>query len=182
MGEEISDFSVRSVVVEQQEIDDPFEVTVTVQNTGNTELASIEGGIDVYKKDDTEKLKALSFIQPKTPLAFNETRELKMVYTDFKPEPGSYWVDVEATKDGETVYENRLFKQVKEEEIPVIMPEDAMVQPAIMNEKGSMMVEDQLLAPAAPPESSSERNQIYIYLFIALATFVIGVVAYVQLR
>ena len=49
-GEERSDYEVKSVKLSDQKKDAPLTVAVTVQNTGNTALAEIDGMIEIYER------------------------------------------------------------------------------------------------------------------------------------
>ena len=123
---EINDYRIKSANVAPQEPDEPFAVNVAVSNTGNTPVSEVEGEIDIYEAGGTEAVKTLAFQPLNEPLEFNETRDMEMVFDDYRPAAGDYNVDVKAFKDGEIIYENRVVKQVRTEPIPVISPEDAM--------------------------------------------------------
>ena len=125
--DEITDYQVKSASVKTQEDSEPFAVNVTVKNTGNTDIDDVEGEIQVYDKSNSEVVKTLAFVPLEEPVTFNETKEVEMIFPDYKPEPGDYWVDVKASKNGEMIYEDRLPQKVETEIIPVITPEDVLV-------------------------------------------------------
>lgn len=128
IGDKVTDYEIRSASVEPQEQDNPLSVNVEVENKGNTEISSLKGQIDIYNSTNTEILKSLTFVPFEEPVFPDETKEIEMIFQDFKPDPGEYWVAVKAFKDEEVIYEDRFLKEVKAEIIPVITPEDTIAE------------------------------------------------------
>jgi len=126
ISDEITDYEIKSASVEPMEEDDPFSIVVKVENTGNTNINDVEGQIEVYDRASDKTVKTLDFMPLNEPVSFNEIKEVEMVYKDYMPEIGEYWVAVKATKDGETAYEERFLQTVSAEIIPVITPEDVL--------------------------------------------------------
>ena len=127
IGKEVTDYKVSSVSVKPQQEDQPFTMEMKVRNTGNTDVSEVEGEVQIYDKSNSEVIKTLAFKPLEEPVTFNETKEVKMVFDDFKPESGDYWIEVKAAKDGEVLYTERLPQKVSSEIIPVITPEDVLV-------------------------------------------------------
>ena len=85
-----------------------------------------------------------------------------MTYEDFSPESGAYWVDVEAEKNGQLIYENRFYQEIKETVVPVITPEDVMASPEIASETSIVVTPDDHASVAelksVAPQSSRKRR------------------------
>lgn len=128
VDEAITDYAVNSVSLQEQEEPEPFSVNVNVKNTGNTEINELEGQIQVVDRSNGEIVKTLAFLPPSDPIAFNETEEVAMVYNDFVPEKGEYLVEIEATKDGETIYKDRLVQKVGLEPEPAVITETSWAE------------------------------------------------------
>ena len=125
IGDEITDYEIQSVSVESKEDNNPFSINVQVKNTGNTEVSDLEGQIEIYYRANNEVVKTLAFMPLDEPLDFNETREVEMVYQDYKPETGEYWVEVSAGIDGEAIYENRFLQKIVSKDVPAEVSEVA---------------------------------------------------------
>jgi len=141
IDEEVTDYKVKSASLEPIKEDGPFAVNLEVKNTGNTDVSNIEGQIEVYDRASGEVIKTLAFLPATDPVAFNETQEIEMVYEEFVPEEGEYFVEVEATKDGETVYKDRLVQKVGTvpEAAIIVTPEDVLDTPATPETEGKAM-------------------------------------------
>lgn len=126
--DEVTDYAIKSVSAEPQTSDDSFSINVEVENKGNTEISDLEGKIDIYNSANTEIVKSLTFSTLNESVSSDQTKKVEMIFEDFKPEAGEYWVAVQAFDGEEVIYENRFLKKVKIEVAPVIIPEDTSAE------------------------------------------------------
>lgn len=148
VGEKIMDYTIRSISVEPLQEGDPFSINLELANLGNTEVRDIKGQIDIYKNRETEILKSLTFIPLTDAIEADETKVSKMVFGDTVLEPGEYWVDVKAFKDGATTYENRLFQRVAPKVIPIVTPEAAIAQKPALPKTADEIAAEKAVAEA----------------------------------
>ena len=152
--DEVTDYRIKSVSVDPMEEEDPFAINMKIENTGNIAVSRLEGQIDIYNAANSSMIKSLDFAPLENPVAFNEINEIAMVYEDYKLQPGQYWVEVTTTKDGKTVYQNRLLQEVAGEAVTVVTPEDAIGMPA----------------ETQKTQTAEEKNNIY---------FILGVIGWI---
>lgn len=166
-GNQVTDYNINSVTVEAKEEEEPISVSMTVQNSGNTEINSISGQIDVYNSNNTEVLTSVSPIPLDEPLAPYESKDIEVVFDDFKPDAGSYWVAVKATKEGEIIYEDRFPQKVGHEEI-IITRADS---PEIESPQDEITSD---LQTAAQKRSKNEK----MYLIFGFIGIIVGLMAF----
>lgn len=171
IGDKITDYEVTSVTVEPQEEDDPFSINVEVENKGNTEISDLKGQIDIYNSINTEILKSLTFIPFDEPVSPDETKKVEMIYQDYIPDPGEYWVAVKTFKDEEVIYESRFLQKVKGEVVPIITPEGIDEETAVTPPAVQVPVSD---VKSSAPAVAEAKN---VYLILGLAGFGLGLVA-----
>lgn len=125
IGDKVTDYRVKSISLSPINEGDPFSINVDVENLGNTEITDLTGQVDIYDSKETEILKSLTFGTLVEPVSPDELSRNKVIFEDVILDPGEYWVRVKAIKNGEIIYENRLFQQIIAKVVPVITPEDA---------------------------------------------------------
>jgi len=124
VGDEVIDYRVKSITLDQLNQGDFFYMNVDVENMGNIELKELNGQVDIYNKDESEILHSLTFGPLGDAVGPDTLFKTQIVFPDIKLEPGEYWVKFKVFKDDEVIYENRLYQKVNEAEIPVVTPED----------------------------------------------------------
>jgi len=161
IGDKITDYEIKSASAGPQKEDDPFSVNVEVKNKGNTEISDLEGQIDISNSTNTEILESFTFIPFDEPVAPDETKKIEMVFQDFKPGPGEYWVAVRAFKDGEVIYEDRFLQKVEGEVIPVQPPLAKVAEETAVTPPATQVPASDV-KPAAP--AASEAKNVYLLL------------------
>ncbi len=147
-GDKLTDFTIKSITVDPLKEGDPFHLTVEVQNLGNTDIVEPSGQIDIYNGNNTEILKSLTFVPLTEAVSPNETVKSRMEFKDLILDPGDYWIVVKATKNGKTIYENRLFEAVIGKVIPVVTPEaNVAKRPSLPK-----VTEEEVVPPTTPAE------------------------------
>jgi len=113
-GEEVIDYQIESVSINQLQEGDPFSINVEVENLGNTEISDIKGQVDIYENTGrTEILKSLDFLPLSESVSSDETKISEMVFEDIVLDPGKYWIVPKTFKDGEIVYKNGLVLEIE---------------------------------------------------------------------
>lgn len=126
-GDQITDYEIESVVAEPQKQDTPLSIDLEVENKGNTNIADLKGQIDIYDSTNTELIKTLTFVPLDESIASYETKKVEMIFQDFSPGPGEYWVAVKAFKNEEVIYEDRFLKRVQAEAKPEAIAESTTI-------------------------------------------------------
>ncbi|MBU0705945.1 hypothetical protein KJ657_01440 [Patescibacteria group bacterium] len=188
IGEKVTEYSIRSISINPLQEGDPFSINMEVQNLGNTEITDPKGQIEIYNYAQTEILKSFDFILLSEPVAPDETKIIKMVFEDVILDPGKYWVVAKSIKDGEILYENRLFQEVQAKKAPIITPADIDVKkpalPGAAEKPATTLPADQQVsdsdvrqaAPVAPiVVNAPETNGVF--LIFGLAGLGLGLVA-----
>jgi len=165
VGEEITDYKVKAIYVDKLNDKEDFHINLDIENLGNTEISKIEGQVVIYDKNEENVLKSFTFQDLEEVVPPDTVTKSKIVYNGVNLDPGEYWVVAKAYKDGEVVYENRLFQKVDAKVVPVITPEDVGVKrPAIPTlaekEEGIAISAETELKEAAP--LVPQENRIFI--------------------
>lgn len=172
-SDKVTDYDIRAVSVEAKaEEDAPLSVSMKVENTGNTEISELVGKIDVYNSTNTEILESSAFKPVDATISPYETKEVKMFFEDLKLKPGSYWVAVEISKDGETIYEDRHLQKVGNEVIPIIMPDNVF-------ETKSVFEADNNNATTLYENLTDEKTSMF-YLLFCLAALMTSIMLYIR--
>lgn len=175
VGDKITDYRVKSISLSPIDQGQPFSINVDVENLGNTEITDLTGQVDIYDSKETEILKSLTFGKLVEPVSPDELSRNKIIFEDLILDPGEYWVRVKAIKDGEIIYENRLYQQIIAEVVPVIMPEDAGVEkpalPSLPGQEEDIDIEqeeaaDASLQPEGLKPAAQEKEEVSRMLVI----------------
>lgn len=177
VGDKVIDYKIVSTSVKPLPEGNAFGLSVEVENLGNVDIEGIKGQIDIYDIKETELIQSLTFPPFRFPIEFYTTQTATMFFKEAKLDPGEYRVIVTIFKDGEVIYENRLYQKIAEKVIPVITPEDAIsAKPSL---PGSSTVEPDTapppvievpvtdMRPVAPPLSGAETNSAYLIFGLA---------------
>jgi len=192
VGDKVTDFKIKSIYVDKLSDKDDFYLNVDIENLGNTEISQLDGQVDIYDKKEENVLKSFTFKDLEDVVLPDSITKTKIVYYGVSLDPGEYWVVAKAYKDGETVYENRLYQKVEARVVPVVTPEDVGVKkPSIpklsleaveiteesKEDGGTADVTLRTAAPAGPLISTP----LFILILAGIAFGFIGLVAIIIL-
>jgi len=187
VGEEITDYKVKAIYVDKLNNKEDFHINLDIENLGNTEISKIEGQVVIYDKNEENILKSFTFQDLEEVVPPDTVTKTKIVYNGVHLDPGEYWVVVKAYKDGEVVYENRLYQKVNEETaitenvsvkkpgIPKL-PQETEIQPETETGKEIVSAEQPEMHEAA-----QSNNFIVIFGIIGISFGLLSMIAIIVL-
>jgi len=194
VGTKVTQYRIQSISTQPLEEGQSFSLAVELENQGNTEIASLNGQVDIYDEKETQVLKTLTFGSLEEPISPDQRAKVNLSFGDFSLEAGAYWLQIKAFKDSKIFYENRLYQTVTPKVVPVITPEDALAKkpsvPKIPSAEETLMPVEPLadlgLKPVAPVPASDARTFIifgYVGLgfgFVALIGLIAVLVLFIR--
>jgi len=175
---DVTDYWVQSISADPINVDEAIELQMSLKNLGNTELSKVMTKVSVIDKKTGEALVSGSVDSLSTSVYPHTMAIVKLSFPAPGLEVGSYWLDVEALKEGESVYDTRL---------------NLIVEPSLVSGSVSTGVnvtqDGQELRSAAPAEKGNSAtvatsvkvrapltNQL-IVVVIAMLVVLTGIVA-----
>lgn len=126
VGEKVTDYRVKSATLDTLQEGDSFHINLEVENLGNTEIANLNGQVDIYDKKEAEILKTLTFERLDTVISPDDIVKSRVGFENIVLDPGEYWVVIKIFKGDQVIYENRLHQQINKKVVSVVMAEDAL--------------------------------------------------------
>lgn len=109
---DVKDYWVKSISTTPGTEGAPVILSMKVKNLGNVPLSSVPVNVDVYDYK-TDKLVTKSSASQLSGTVYPHTlKEVQMTIPVNDLEEGSYWIDVNAFKEGQSTYKNRLYLSV----------------------------------------------------------------------
>lgn len=132
VGKQITDYNVSGISVGPQKDTGPLFISMNITNTGNTGLSSLKGKVTVYDTSGTKVLESFDFLPLSEAIAPEETKTEKMIFSDYVPPVGKYWIDINAINGAKSAYHDRFLLITKGyvEPTPAPKPSAPNVKPA----------------------------------------------------
>lgn len=198
VGEEVTDYRIKSVSLDQLYEGESYYINAEIENLGNTEITKLNGQIDIYDKKETEILQSLTFGDLDKSVSPDETVTTKISLPNVKLESGEYWLLVKIYKDNESIYENRLYQKIETKVVPVVTPEDVGVtKPSIPKipslaesdketgisgkEAGESVATTDTTLRTAAPVKPVISTPVFILIIVGVAFGIISMIAVVIL-
>ncbi len=129
---DVNDFWVKSINVEPMTVGQPVSLKIFVKNLGNVTLDAIKTKVEVTDKKGNVVANGTG--DKLTKLVYPHTvEEAKITVQMPNLDVGNYWANVNAYKDGKSIYQNRLYLTVDDTDVNNVLKTSVQV-----GEKGSM--------------------------------------------
>jgi len=184
-GDKIQDYKIQSVSPQVKKQDDSLSVALKLNNIGNTEINHLNGKIDIYDDNNTVLLNSFDFVPFNDTILPNETKEVEMIFNNFKPEVSQYWVAVEISKNKNIVYKDRFLQGEKIDDSSVNLESSSLQKKADtkkvenISNSSNNNVFNKHSAPSAfkTKDSSNLISFDTIYFIFGIVGFLIALIA-----
>jgi uncharacterized membrane protein len=141
---DVTDYWIRSISADPIIAGQPIGLKMDVKNLGNTVLNNVLTQVSLINMKTGDQVASGSVDQLDVPVHPHTMAEAELSFLASDLEPGDYWLNVEAFKNNQSVYENRLFFQIKPQlannivSTDVEVSKDGKVKPAAIAETRSI--------------------------------------------
>lgn len=109
---DVTDYWVKSIGLSPTVEGKPILMDVTLKNLGNTPISKVDTNLKITDYNTGEFVTSLSGNQLGSMVYPHTVKQVELVVPTEGLESGEYWANVNALKNGQSIYENRLFLEI----------------------------------------------------------------------
>ncbi|MCK5600506.1 hypothetical protein KAR91_01485 [Candidatus Pacearchaeota archaeon] len=109
---DVTDYWVKAVSLNPVTEGQPLRMKMTLKNLGNTALTSVKTNVEVLDYKTEELISSGSAEQLSGSVYPHTVKDVDLTADVPSLSPGNYWVNVSVLKEGESIYQNRLYLAV----------------------------------------------------------------------